>query len=270
MFSKKEQPHRPLPKIEHKNQRMVVIGNGPSLNKTVELYEQQLIEADCMMVNFSAVTPLFELIRPAYYVMIDNAWIQDEEIKEAVKNCVDAIVTKTQWPMTLVLPARFKTWWALEEFKKNANLTVLFDESDWLKLPEPKLFEAFDQNRVCPPSYTVLTYCLYLSLYWGYQVTYLVGADTTFSQMAYVGQKDNVLYSVDTHFYNNSEVCPLEEEPEKHGRPYGLDMEHYLEMCHSIFYEYNLLARYAKWKGLKVYNSSEYSMIDSFERKKLK
>lgn len=270
LFPKKERPYHPLPKVAHTRQRMVVIGNGPSLNKTVELYEKQLHESDCMMVNFSANTPLFELIRPSYYIMQDPGWVNGKEsIKDAIKNCVNAIVSKTQWPMTIVLPSSFKSWWAIDEIKKNPTITILFDDSTWWKFEEPKLFLELDANRVCPPANTVLSYGLYLSLYWGYKETYLVGADTTFTQMAYVGQKDNILYTIDTHFYNNDEVCPLEEEPEKHGRPYGMDMEHYIEMCHRIFYEYNLLARYAKWKGLDVFNASEYSMIDSFKRKKL-
>ena len=142
-------------------------------------------------------------------------------------------------------------------------------EARWVKYPEDVLFPAFAENRINPPTYTVLTYGVYLSLYWDYEETYLVGADTTFPTMIYVGQDDNLVYSVDTHFYKNNEVCPLPTDPEKKGRLYHANMEQYMEMCHSVFYEYNLLARYAKWKGLKVYNASEYSMIDCYERKKL-
>ena len=271
LFPKKELPHHPLPKIEHRKQRMVIIGTGPSLNKTLELYEQQLLETDCMMVNFSANTPLFERIRPAYYTMMDPGWMQQNSaIEDSIRNCIDAIVTRTKWPMYVVLPVRFKNWWAIGEFRKNPNITVLFDESSWRKYDEPELFEELDANRVCPPTNTVLSYCLYLSMYWEYKDTYLVGADTTFTQMVYVGQNDNILYTMDAHYYNNDIVCPDNVEPEKHGRPYGCSMERYLEMCHGIFYEYGMLARFAKWKGLNVYNASEYSMIDCLERKKLK
>ena len=267
---KKQSMHHSLPKVEHTCNRMVVIGNGPSLNKTVELYEQQLHDADCLMVNFSARTELFELIKPKYYVMTDHRWADDlEHLRDAIRQCVEAICSKTQWQMYIIMPVAFKGWWALDEFAKNSKISVLFDESVWRKCPEDELFPAFAENRISPPTCTVLTYGVYLSLYWDYEETFLVGADTTFTHMAYVGQKDNVVYTIDTHFYNNNEVCPIATEPEKQGRPYGVDMEHYLEMCHSIFYEYGLLARYAKWKGLKVYNASEYSMIDSFERKKL-
>lgn len=269
LFQKKEPLHHPLPKIAHSKQRMVIIGTGPSLNKTLELYEQQLLENDCLMVNYSANTPLFERLRPAYYVMMDPGWIMEglpEE--ESIHKCIDAIANKTQWPMTIVLPATFKTWWAIDEFKKNPNISVLFDESDWRLLPDEQLFKEFDENRVCPPTYTVLTYGIYLALYWNYAETYLVGADTSFLKDMYVGQKDNVLYTIDTHYYVNSDVCPEPTDPEFKGRPFGRTMEQKLYELYMIFFEYSMLNRYAKWKGLKLYNASEYSMIDSIERKK--
>lgn len=270
LFKQRRPVYHPLPKVDHEKNRMVVIGNGPSLNKTVELYEKQLLEADCLMVNFSARTSLFELIKPKYYVMTDQNWISDpENISEAIHLCVDALCAKTRWPMYIVMPATFRRWWALDFFCQNPNITILFDEAKWYKYPEEELFLAFAENRINPPTYTVLTYGVYLSLYWNYEETYLVGADTTFPTMIYVGQDDNLVYSVDSHFYKNNEVCPLPTDLKKKGRRFPANMEQYMEMCHNIFYEYNLLARYAKWKGLKVYNASEYSMIDCYERRKL-
>lgn len=261
---------KPLTKVERKHKRMVVIGNGPSLKMTMELYEQQILESDAIMVNFSASTPLFERIRPRYYVMTDMLWVTEKGEKRAsMDRCIETIVKKTKWQMAIILPSSFKGWSAISKFKENENITIIYDESSWIKMPDEQLFPALEENRVCPPSYTVLTYCLYLALYWGYKETYLVGADTTFTQMVYVGQKDNIVYTIDHHFYNNDEVSPVTKDIEHGGRPYGMNMEEYTEMCHSVFYEYHLLARYAKWKGVKVYNASEYSMIDCFERKKL-
>lgn len=266
LFSKKVHNHYPLPKVEHTGKRMVIIGNGPSLKMTMDLYEPQLKESDCLMVNHSARTSLYERIKPTYYVLSDPCWVNDNK---DVRDCVEAIVSKTAWPIKLVLPYQLRSWWALEEFKKNKNITVLFDGGAWRELPEEELFPALDENRVCPPSYTVLTYCIYLSIYLGYEETYLVGADTSFIKDMYVGQKDNVLYTFDTHFYNN-DIYSRPVESEFKGVPFGCTMEQKLYELYMVFYEYNMLNRYAQWKGVKVYNASEFSMIDCFERKKLK
>lgn len=270
LLPKKKTEYHPLPKVKRDGKRLIIIGNGPSLNQTMELYEKEILGTETMMVNFSARTPLYEHIRPKYYLMMDPNWLVMEGVLyESNKKCVIDIIEKTSWPMYIIMPSSFRDWWAIEEFRKNKNLTILFDESEWRKYPETVLFPAFAENRISPPTCTVLTYGIYLSLYWDYEETYLVGADTTFTHMAYVGQHNNVLYSIDTHYYDNKDVYEENVDPEKHGIPFGMSMEQYLSMCHSIFYEYGLMARYAKWKGLKVYNASEYSMIDCLERKKL-
>ena len=270
IYAQKASIVRPLSKIEHKNNRMVVIGTGPSLMKTIKLYEKQMHEADCAMVNFSANTPLFELIKPTYYVMMDPGWAQKEDkLKESIQACVNAIVSKTHWPMKIVLPSHLRSWWAIDEFKKNSNITVLFDGGEWRALQGEKLYKALDENRVSPPTYTVLTYCIYMSIYWGYEETYIVGADTSFLKDMYVGQMDNVLYTIDTHYYNNAEVAPESTDPEFKGRPFGTTMEKELFEIYMMFYEYRIMREYAEWKGLKLYNASEFSMIDCLERKKL-
>lgn len=260
----------PLPKIVHKGNRMVVIGNGPSLTATMERYTEQIQAADSIMVNYSAMTDMFDAIKPSVYVLIDPAWYRPKETQKSdMEACVETIAVKTNWPMTIVLPSYFKTWWGLERLKKNSNISVIFDGGTWRPMPHKELFRALDENRISPPSYTVLTYCIYLALYWGYEETYLVGADTTFTRDMYVGQKDNVLYTVDSHFYSNEEMYHDPTDPEFKGRRYNSTMEKKLYELYQMFYEYRMLNDYAQWKGLKLYNASEYSMIDCLERKKL-
>lgn len=270
LFPKKQPKHYPLPKVEHEKNRMVVIGNGPSLNKTLELYLPQILESDIVMVNYSVRTPLFAQLKPSYYAIMDPSFAFDNpDDIDVIRGCVHDLVERTQWPMKLVLPRDFRTWWAVEEFKKNNNITVLFDGGEWKSMPDDKLFPALEENRVCPPTYTTLTYCIYMSLYWRYEETYVVGADMSFFKDMYVGQKDNVLYTIDTHFYDNDEVQPEPTDPEFKGRRMHRTMEQLLyEFC-MIIREYSMLNRYAQWKGLKLYNASEYSMIDCLERKKL-
>lgn len=260
----------PLPMRKRKGDRFIVVGNGPSLNKSLELYRDEICSTECLMVNFSASTPLYEQIKPSVYALSDEGWFNSEGISNSTIRLIECIRDKTTWPLTIVIPKKFSNWWALDELSKNSNIESVFEAGSWLKMPEDVLFEAFDKNVCHPPSYTVLTYSLYLSLYWGYKETYLIGADTSFIKDAYVDQETNQLFTIDTHFYDNSKVRPDGLCSAKYGRPFNKTMLDLAEQYHSVFYEYNLLARYAQWKGLKVYNASEFSMIDCFERKKLR
>ena len=268
LFPKKQPVHHPLPKVEHSKQRMVIIGTGPSLNKTLELYEQQLHEADCMMVNFSARTPLFEQIRPAYYLMVDPGFLDEDDI-DVTNALIDDLRAKTSWPMTVIMPDLLKVWDKSKELLLNGNINILYYNNKWSNIPQEKLFEAWDKNIIDPPAQTVLNAAIWLSVYWGYKETYIVGADTSFIQDIYVGQKDNILYTMDRHYYDNDEVFPQDVEPEKQGRPFGMTMERLLNAVYTMFKSYRELRGYAEWKGVKIYNASEYSMIDCFERKKL-
>lgn len=269
LFPKKEPQIYPLPKIKPLGDKVIVIGNGPSLNKTMELYGDIVRNTPCVMVNFSANTPMFEDIKPKYYLMADPGFLEDNYVVEAKRALIKALCDKTDWPMTIIMPDFLRAWEGSKELHQNSNITLLFYNNRWKAVPNEKLFEAWDNNETDPPGQTILNTALWLSIYIGYKETYLIGADTSFIQDIYVGQKDNVLYTLDRHFYNNEDVCPEDVEPEKHGRPFGMTMEQLLNAVHIMFQSYNKLRGYAEWKSVKIYNASEYSMIDCFERKRL-
>lgn len=272
LFQKPEQEWHPLPQLEEKGDRLIIIGNGPSLNKSMELYGDVIKQSECLMVNHSASTDLFEYLRPSFYLLVDPAWIYPESSthKKAIINTLNAIVTKVSWQMSIVMPRNAIGGYAEKLFKTNSNIKVLFYDNHYLRPKNMSQYEAWDKNIICPPAQTVLNTAVWLSIYWGYQETYLIGADTSFIQDIYVGQKDNVLYTVDTHFYKNKDVYDCDFEPEKHGRKFGMDMEKFLDSVYKMFQSYKELRQYADWKMVKVYNASEYSLIDCFERKKLR
>lgn len=269
LFLRKEPKIYPLPKLQPQGDKLIIIGNGPSLNQSMKLSGDIICSTPCVMVNFSARTPLFEQIKPKYYVMVDPGFIENKKLSSSINALVDDICNKTSWPMTIVMPDSLKTWNACIDLRMNKNITVLFYNNRWRNVQKDLLFEAWDNNTVNPPAQTVLNTAIWLSIYCGYKETYLIGADTSFIQDIYVGQKDNVLYTIDRHFYDNQEVCPQDIDPKKNGRPFGMTMEQLLDAVHTMYEDYKTLKAYADWKGVKIYNASEYSMIDCFERKKL-
>lgn len=260
-----------LPMRERKGDKLIVIGNGPSLNKTMELYGDVVCRSECVMVNFSANTSLFEKIRPSIYMLVDPAWFNPQNHAiESINACIESIVKKTAWSMTIVMPHRAKGSIVIEPFCTNPNIKVLFYEDGW-KLPKGmSQFEAWDKNLVCPPGQTVLNTAVWLSVYWGYSETYLIGADTTWMENSRMDQTNNKLYEYDTHFYASQEVYGDMKTRQKNDLHYlNVTYSQSLMEMYNVIHGYEELEEYAKWKGVKVFNASEYSWIDAFERKKL-
>lgn len=268
---KKQTELCPLPKNEHQGDRMVIIGNGPSLNKTIELYESQLHEADCIMVNFSANSDLYEKIKPTFYMLVDPlCYKMPKHLYNTLGTLFNAIVTKTNWSMKIIMPKCAIGCYAVDRFKENPNIEVLFYEDGWKIPKEISKYEAWDKNLISPPSQTVLNTAVWLSIYWGYKETYLVGADTSFLADLRVDQETNILYTEDTHYYSNKDIYSDNYDSVKQRRPIETKLyEELFSIGTALKYYWDMKA-YADWKGVKVYNASEYSWIDAFERKKLK
>jgi hypothetical protein len=202
--------------------------------------------------------------------MADPGFLVNETVAESVELLINDIVAKTNWPLVIFMPDTFEKWWACGRLLENQNIKVLFFNTHMRKkLNLRDKFYAWDKNLISPPTQTIIATCIWLSLYLDYKETYLVGVDTSFLQDIYVGQNDNVLYTIDSHYYKNSEVCPEEVDPEKKGHKFGMNMEQILQAVHLMFQDYYQLLRYSAWKGLKIFNASEFSMIDCFERRRL-
>ena len=271
LFLKKKQEVHPLVMREHNGERMVVIGNGPSLNMSIELYEQQIKESDIIMVNFAAMTDLFLKLRPSVYLLVDPGWFNPSpSLVESCTRCVDTIVSRTHWPMTIVMPKAAQHGYFVAKFKENSNIDVLYYEDGW-QIPDGMTqFEAWDKNIICPPAQTVLNTAVWLSIYWEYKETYIIGADTSFVADLHVDQETNIVYSIDTHFYSNDQLPVDDYDKKNHRRTFGTKLYEEYFTAGIALRDYWAMREYADWKGVKVYNASEYSWIDAFERKKLK
>lgn len=263
-----------LPKNISRRQRMVVIGNGPSLNVTLEKFREQVMEADKMVVNFFATTDFYDEMKPEFYVLADpELFNTSERYKNSVQRLFDCIVNKTTWKMTLVMPQSQCSAPIVKEMQENNNITIAYYRNTYQDVGRMTKFEAWDRNLIPPPAQTVVNTCVYLSLFWGYEETYLIGADTSFLEDVRIDQQTNKLYVVDKHFYNAKDVYAKDfsDSISKHGTEMvGWKLHDLICAYGNMFKMYAELKEYADYKGLKVYNASEYSWINVFERKKLR
>lgn len=259
----------PLPQIEHHSEKMIVIGNGPSLNESIVKYKEEIVRNDKIVTNFFASSDLFEQLKPNIYLFADPAFFTEQTMhKESIETLLSNLLQKTTWDMHIVIPSSARNSVVVSKLNSNKRITVDFYLDTDQNVGSMSRFEAWDKNLIAPPAQTVLNVALFLSLFWNYKETYLIGADSSFLEDLHVDQDTNGLFSVDKHFYNNQRV--YSEFDAKKGRPVlGWKLHDLIYAYGHMFECYHDLKEYADYKGARVYNASEYSWINVFERKKL-
>lgn len=261
----------PLQTPTKKTKRLIIIGNGPSLTQSLEKYKSNILESDRMAANYFAASDYYLDVKPNYYVFADPMFFKDEsEIGPAIHRLLDIIILKTNWPIMMIVPICANMSYFVQSLKKNTNITLNFFNSTNQDIRGMSKFDAWDKNFLSPPCINVLNVSVYLSIFWRYAEVFLIGADTSFISNLRVDQTNNKLYSIEEHFYSNTDVYKDDSYLDKTERRYIPEHLHEELGCiKECLYNYVELSQYAISRGVNVYNASEYSWIDAFERKKL-
>lgn len=82
---------------------LLILANGPSLNRTVEDSTDFIKGKTLLAVNFCVSSPMFERLRPELYLIADPLfWIVPEKRIQLFKTMAE----KTTWDMNFFVPAR--------------------------------------------------------------------------------------------------------------------------------------------------------------------
>lgn len=244
-----------LPRVDS-DRPIIIMGNGPSLNETIDSHITLLESHDLMAVNFMANTPCFRLLKPKYYILADPYFFSnynDPKISQLVRN-----INSVDWPMTLFIPAsqRNRHPFVASEYltlcQYNAvgidgfsGLTHLFYKAA-LAMPRPR---------------NVLIPALMTSINMGYRNIVIIGADHTWTQTLSVDCNNHVI-SVQPHFYADDKA----EQQRVAGEYIKYPLHHILNSQRIAFMAYHAINRFALSHDVKIINSTPISMIDAFDR----
>lgn len=257
--------------IKPNNKVLCVLGNGPSLSKSIEKYEQFMKNNDCLVVNFFANTDLYEKIKPNFYLFMDPAmYLPFDKMgkwKDSIEKLVDNFINKTSWDINIILPVQASDSEFVQRLETGNNFIHIYylnTISKRCSFSQKSKFKNFDKNFIAPPSQTVMNTAVYLGIFFNYLETYVFGIDSTFFDNLDVDQETNILYANDSHFYGSNRFpWYIGGDITKIGKV------HEITGCFVKMFElYWEVRNYADYKGLNVYNASEFSMVDAFERKK--
>ena len=92
-----------LPSSFSNPDELLILANGPSLNRTVEDSTDFIKGKTLLAVNFCVSSPMFECLRPELYLIADPLfWIVPEKRIQLFKTMAE----KTTWDMNFFVPAR--------------------------------------------------------------------------------------------------------------------------------------------------------------------
>ena len=251
--------------------KLVVIGNGPSLNDSIKEQKNAIIANDCVVVNQFCKTDYYTELKPKYYLLADPAYFgtidnYTNRLKNIVLDFIESIVNKTTWDINLIVPSFARDSEFINAVKKNHYIHVYFynNINAYVANSSQMKYDAWDHNLIAPPAQTCLNTCVWLGIFLRYKKIYLIGADTTWIELLHVDQETNEVYTIDSHFYGTKRVTLYSDE--EGNPPQKLHDE--LNCISRALSQYWELKYYSDYAGVKVFNASKYSLIDAFERKK--
>ena len=246
---------------EAQGNRIIILGNGPSLRTTITNDADTLRRDATMAVNFMANTPEFIDLRPRYYILADPHFFTGLE-HDNVQSLWQAIKDVT-WSMTLFVPAtRYAEARKLTAGAKNLQLAkfnfVGVEGFDWFE----RL--AYRTGMAMPRPRNVLIPALMCAIHMGYRHIAIVGADHSWLETIRVTDENHVV-SVQPHFYADSGKELRRSETEYR----GYHLHDILLSFYTAFRSYHRLQQFALSRGLEITNATPGSYIDAFSRKSL-
>lgn len=245
----------------------IIMGNGPSLKTSLKNNPDFFQKHSIFCVNDFATTNEYTLLKPQYYVILDYAfWMSDGEI---VMNTIHALEKKTTWPIQLFVPGiASKNKRFTELCKKNKNIHLnYFNYTVFYGFPSIAHF-FYNKNLAMPQSQNVMVASIFLSINMGFKQTTIIGADHSWHQTLHL-DNNNILCIKDTHFYEDEEKVKYRPFNKGTHLQETFKLHEIFAAWAKVFYGYILLEQYSKYKNCKIYNASDVTFIDAFERKKL-
>ena len=243
-------------KREDRTRPVAILGNGPSLK---EFRPEPGRDSDYCMVNFAPLSELFFSVKPAYHVLVDDAFFVAEQ---------DELVGRMQqidWDLRLFIPYKYRKI-AQQRYGSNPHIHLV--PIHLTGLPDTFAFKQtayrlFKRGRALPIAENVMIAAIYCMMNSGYRQIELYGADHTWISQMMVDDQNRVCMVKD-HYYDAHQV-ELKPLVNADGSIPTLSQE--LRCQAKAFGAYEMLQGYADYLGdVVIRNRTAGSYIDAFPR----
>lgn len=250
-----------------KEKSCIILGNGPSLKTSLLKHPDFFTKHPLICVNSFSITAEFTILKPEYYVILDHGfWKSDAAI---ITETLNALTEKTTWPLQLLVPQMAAKSKKFEMVcKKNPNLQLTYFNYSVFKGFRNIGYWLFSKNLAMPQAQNVVVAALFLSINLGFKEVFLFGADHSWHQHLHIDDS-NKLFLKHIHFYDNEEKVSFVPLVRAIHLTETIKTQELFTNLAKMFSGYDALESYANYRNCKIYNASEISFIDAFERKKI-
>ena len=250
-------------KVPAEKGELVILGNGPSLNTTLNRSRRFVMNCHRLAVNFAASAPVFRELKPNHYVLADPHFFRNTDNANVAKLWL--ALSQVDWDMNLFVPANVTIAGDVADvLAENPHISLVrynltpVEGAHWLEN------WAFARGLGMPRPRNVLIPSLMIALLCGYDKIYVAGADHSWTKTLSVDDNNNVV-SIQPHFYR---------EDEKEVKRVNTEYMHYplhqiLYSFYVAFRSYHTIQRFARHINRQIINITPESFIDAFTRKKL-
>jgi hypothetical protein len=257
-----------LHKYRTKNKSCLILGNGPSLLNSIEKYNKNDLKFDLFCVNNFACTPQYEELKPQFYVLQAPQFFKDDaqlsELYIQQRNTLfENIEKKTTWKIYFIIPIKAKSSSSFQKtLANNKFLTPLYFNDTAIEGFSALKWFSFKNNLGLPRPHNVLIPALINAINIGFKNIYIIGADHSWLGEISVNNQNESLVN-QKHYYDEFSSKP-EKMQDYIYRPRRL--HEIINKFYLTFLGYWEIKSFAEKRGVHIYNSSETSMIDAFER----
>lgn len=216
---------------KHKGERCFILGTGPSLRDVdISLLDDEVVFG----LNYLYKGDIINRVNIKYYCLYDENFHG--------KNIDDTKEIFNTLPETTF----FLRTKAFDNIKNSGLLSdnVFFQACNLFQHGE---LIRVDMTKNMTAPYNVVLGCIQTAIYMGFKEIYLLGCD--FNSFATLKVE---------HFYDNEKS----ESPSRH-MSLGYEMKFYS----LVAYHHYALEKHAKKNGVKIYNITQNSLLDAYERK---
>lgn len=252
-----------LEKLKLNEHSCLILGNGPSVNQTIQQDLEKVQNTFSICVNHFGSTSSYETLQPNMYLLLDPLFTDPSY--ELGQKLIQQICEKTHWSLIIYMPQDFKkSNQVIQQLKSNSHIKVYFFNYTIVNGFDCLNQYFFKKGWGMIQSQNVLVCAIFQALQLGFKEIYLTGADHTWHENMKVSDVDNALLLNDTHFYGSKDINLSARIAKKSTIESPLALQ-FLSL-YKVFLGHQKNAQFARDKGVKIINISQHSNIDVYER----